>query len=139
MALYSAKVAAERIQVALETNDFSAAVFKPYEDRLRKGTRIWYEFIALYYRVLPLFTFFIQNPKYRQELFRLLQGEVYDRDEAPVLDAIRRYIEVIEQSETHVFRSQLDETIPLDRILDAPRGNDAPSREPRTAGTPVAD
>ena len=113
VALYSAKIAAETIERAIEAGDFSKAVFEPYEVTLRKGTSIWYEFIRLYYKVLPLFTYFIQHKDYRQQLFQLLQGEVYDRDEAPVLDAMREYIKSIEGSETHLFRPQFDEAIPL--------------------------
>lgn len=113
VALYSAKIAAETIERAIEAGDFSKAVFEPYEKTLRKGTSIWYEFIRLYYKVLPLFTYFIQHKDYRQQLFQLLQGEVYDRDEAPVLDAMREYIKSIEGSETHLFRRQFDEAIPL--------------------------
>ncbi len=114
VALYSAKIAAERIQEATKLNDFSEAVFKPYESRLKKGTTIWYEFIKLYYKVLPLFTYFIQHKKYRQQLFQLLQGEVYDRDEAPVLDAMRKYIETVEKHDGHVFKDALNEEISLD-------------------------
>lgn len=114
VALYSAKIAAERIEHAYRTQDFSAAVFKPYEERIRAGTKIWYEFIRLYYKVLPLFTYFIQHPDYRRGLFQLLQGEVYDRGDAQVLEAMRTYIKAVEQSDTHVFKSQLDPSIPLD-------------------------
>ena len=99
---------------AIRTKDYSASVFEPYEKRIRAGTTIWYEFIRLYYKVLPLFTYFIQHPDYRRGLFRLLQGEVYDRDEAPVLDAMRTYIKAVENSDTHVFKPQLDPSIPLE-------------------------
>ena len=89
-------------------------MFRPYEDRIRKGTTIWYEFIKLYYKVLPLFTYFIQHKKYRQQLFQLLQGEVYDREEAPVLDAMREYVRAVEKNEGHVFHGALDPGISLD-------------------------
>ena len=117
VALHSAKFASESIKEALAINDFSEAVFKPYEDKLRQGVEIWYEFIRLYYKLLPLFTYFIQVPKYRLQIFRLLQGEVFDRTETPVLQAMREYIEVAEKSEGSVFREQLTD-IPIDPILD---------------------
>lgn len=113
IALYSAKYASERIVEAFATNDFSTAVFKPYEERLRQGAGIWYEFIRLYYKLLPLFTRFIANPEYRLQVLQLLQGEVFDRSEVPVLDAMRRYIEAVEKSEGHIFKPQLAE-IPLE-------------------------
>ncbi len=112
VALNSGKFASEVIVKALAANDFREELFKPYEMRLRQGVEIWYEFIRLYYKLLPLFTYFIQTPKYRLQIFRLLQGEVYDRSEVPVLQAMRDYIKKVENTETHVFRRALTD-IPL--------------------------
>lgn len=117
VALHGAKFAAEYIRHAFEVKDFSEATFKPYEARLRKGVEIWYEFIRLYYKLLPLFTYFIQIQQYRLQVFRLLQGEVFDRAETPVLEAMRKYIEAVEKSNNHVFRNQLTD-IPIDLITD---------------------
>jgi flavin-dependent dehydrogenase len=113
VALYSAKFAAESIAHAFEIGDFSAAVFEPYEKRLRRGTSVWYEFIRLYYKLLPLFTRFIQNDQHRHQVLQLLQGDVYDRDDVPVLDAMRKFIEDVEKVEGHVFKPYLDPDISL--------------------------
>jgi FADH2 O2-dependent halogenase len=113
IALYSAKYASERIRCAFETGDFSEAMFAPYEQKVRGGVNIWYEFIRLYYKLLPLFTHFIQSKEHRLEVLRLLQGEVYDRKDVPVLDAMRQYIRKVEASPDHVFRKQLSD-IPID-------------------------
>src|SRR5690606_13735196 len=51
IALYSAKYASERIRLAFEQDDFSEAMFKPYEERLKQGSSVWYEFITLYYKL----------------------------------------------------------------------------------------
>jgi len=107
VACYSAKFASEQIRKAFETGDFSEAALKPYEVKLRKGVDIWYEFIRMYYRLLPLFTNFIESKKHRLEVLQLLQGEVYERGEAPVLEAMRKYIESVEQSDNHMLKSQL--------------------------------
>jgi len=107
VALYSAKYASETICKAFETGDFSAEALMPYETRLRGGVNIWYEFIRLYYKLLPLFTHFIQSKNHRLEVLRLLQGEVYDRKDAPVLDAMRDYIRKVEQSKNHLLSSRL--------------------------------
>jgi len=107
VALYGAKYAAERIRIAFETGDFSEEALKPFETRVRAGVGIWYEFIRLYYKLLPLFTHFIQSKEHRLEVLRLLQGEVYDRREVPVLDAMRKYIESVEQSEKHLLKKSL--------------------------------
>jgi FADH2 O2-dependent halogenase len=113
VALYSAKYASERIAYAFENDDFSAAALTPYEDRLRGGVSVWYEFIRLYYKLLPLFTHFIRSKEHRLEILRLLQGEVYDRDQVPVLDSMRQYIKAVEESDSHVFRTALTD-IPID-------------------------
>jgi 1H-pyrrole-2-carbonyl-[peptidyl-carrier protein] chlorinase len=113
VALYSAKYSSERIQYAFEHNDFSEAALKPYEKKLRAGTEIWYEFIVLYYKLLPLFTKFIESKEHRIEILRLLQGEVFDRKEVPVLDAMRNYIRKVEQTPDHIFASALSD-IPIE-------------------------
>ena len=107
VALYSAKFAAERIQKAFESRDFSAAAFQPYEEKLRSAVEIWYEFIRLYYKLQHIFTYFIQNERHRQGVHRLLQGHVYDRREVPVLNEMRKLIQAVEASETHVFKKHL--------------------------------
>lgn len=113
--MHSARFGAQTIQSALASGDFSEAALKPYETTLRGGVDIWYEFIRLYYKLLPLFTLFIQS-EYRVEILRLLQGEVFNREDVRVLDVMRRYIEVVEKNERHVFRGQLSD-IPIDDIL----------------------
>jgi len=113
VACYSAKFAADRIKMAFEANDFSEAMLKPYETKLRRGVEIWYEFIRLYYKLLPLFTYFIESKSHRLEVLRLLQGEVYERGEAPVLAAMRKYIAAVEASDNHMFKSQLT-SMPID-------------------------
>lgn len=113
VALYSAKYSSERIIQAFETGDFSEASLKPYEKKLRSGTAIWYEFIRLYYKLLPLFTHFISSKQHRMEVLRLLQGEVFDRSEVPVLDAMRKFIKTVEANPNHIFAGQLSD-IPID-------------------------
>ena len=113
VALYSAKFAAERITCALEVGDVSAEMFAPYEQKLRRGVEVWYEFIRLYYKLLHLFTYFIQSKEHRIGVLRLLQGEVYDRDEVRVLDEMRKFIEKVESSEDHIFKDYLT-AIPID-------------------------
>ncbi|HET9905940.1 MAG TPA: NAD(P)/FAD-dependent oxidoreductase [Anaerolineales bacterium] len=115
VAMHSARFAAQTIQAALESGDLSEASFKPYEETLRGGVDIWYEFIRLYYKLLPLFTLFIQS-EYRVEVLRLLQGEVFNREDVKVLNVMRRYIEAVENNERHVFRGQLTD-VPIDDIL----------------------
>ena len=114
VALYSAKFAADRIQRAFEINDFGKAVLAPYEARLRKGTSIWHEFILLYYKMLPVFTHFVSKKGYRAQVHQLLQGEVYDREEVPVLKAMRAFIENVLSTEGHLLSDSIDTDISLD-------------------------
>jgi len=113
VALHSSKFASESIIEAIAANDFHEAMFKPYDEHLKRGVNIWYEFIRLYYKLLPLFTVFIQKPAYRLQVHRLLQGEVFDRDEVPVLQAMRDYIAMVEKSDNHLFKEHMA-NIPLD-------------------------
>jgi len=113
VALFSAKYSSERIKLAFETGDFSEAALKPYEKKLRSGTEIWYEFIRLYYKLLPAFTHFIKSKSHRIEVLRLLQGEVFDRSEVPVLDAMRKFIHTVETTPGHAFAGVLSD-IPID-------------------------
>jgi len=109
VALFSAKYSSERIIHAFETGDFSEAALKPYEKKLRAGTEIWYEFIRLYYKLLPAFNHFIHSKTHRIEVLRLLQGEVFDRSEVPVLDAMRKFIRTVETTPGHAFAGVLSD------------------------------
>lgn len=114
VAMYSAKFASERILKALESGDTSRAVLEPYETRLKMGTSIWYEFILLYYKLLPVFTHFIVKEDYRMQVLQLLQGEVYDRQEAPVLKAMREFIAKVEAKEGHLLSGAVDRELMID-------------------------
>lgn len=113
VAMHSAKFAAERILVALSEDDVSREVLLPYERKLAAGVAIWYDFIKVYYKLLPGFTRFIQSPEHRLGVLRLLQGDVYERDEVPVLDAMRDFARSVEEADDHVLKGALTE-IPLD-------------------------
>lgn len=117
VALHSAKFGSQVIQRCMESGDFSAEALRPYETRLRSGTEVWYEFIVYYYKLLPLFSYFIAKEDHKLEIIRLLSGDVFDRSEVPVLDAMRRFIEVVEKSETHLLRSALDGSLEIDDFM----------------------
>jgi len=80
-----------------------------YENKLRAGTEIWYEFIRFYYKLLPALTHFIRSKQHRIEVLRLLQGEVFDRREVPVLDAMRKFIHAAETTRGHAFAGALSD------------------------------
>ncbi|MEZ4678318.1 MAG: NAD(P)/FAD-dependent oxidoreductase [Caldilineaceae bacterium] len=107
VALNSARLVTPHILKAAQTNDFSAATFAEYAHTIRVGTRNWYKFINLYYRLNILFTQFIRDPRYRLDVLKLLQGDVYDEEEPPVLGAMQRFVESVERDEKHVFHRAL--------------------------------
>lgn len=120
VAMHSGKFASEQIAQALAADDVSKPALIPYEKRLKMGTAIWYEFIRLYYKLLPIFTVFISKPEYRLQVIQLLQGDVYDRQDAPVLQAMRDFIGAVEQSEDHLLRPYLDGSLGAAADFPAP-------------------
>jgi len=107
IALNSSRFAHKDILAALENNDFSRQSFATFESRLRVGTKNWYDFITVYYRLNVLFTYFINDPKYRLDVLKLLQGDVYDDDAPPVLQKMRSMVAEVEQNETHPWHKML--------------------------------
>ena len=57
-----------------------APSFSDFETKLRRGTKNWYDFITVYYRLNVLFTYFIGDHSYRLDVLKLLQGDVYDEE-----------------------------------------------------------
>lgn len=113
VAMHSSKLAVTQLLEALDKDDLSMDMLRPYETTLKKGTEIWYEFITLYYRLLPIFTVFISKPEYRLDVIRLLQGDVYDEHSSPVLTSMREFIDAVENTEGHMLRPYLDGDLAL--------------------------
>ncbi|MFW6722507.1 NAD(P)/FAD-dependent oxidoreductase [Streptomyces sp. MAR4 CNY-716] len=107
VALTSAKFASQDIIAAFEADDFAQKRFSTYENKLRNGVRNWYEFISIYYRLNVLFTTFVQDPKHRLDVVRLLQGDLYDDEEPAVLRVMRETVEAVEKDATHLWHPYL--------------------------------
>lgn len=107
VAMNSARLASRDIIAAFEKDDFSSASFATYEKKLRNGTRNWYEFISVYYRLNILFTIFVQDPRYRIEVIRLLQGDLYDDAEPEVLRVMRETVAEVERNPEHLWHPYL--------------------------------
>ncbi len=107
IALNSGRFAARDLLGALESGDFRKQRFETFEQTMRRGTRNWYEFIAVYYRLNVLFTAFINSPQYRLDVLKLLQGDVYDEAQPAVLRQMREIIRVVEADEGHIWHSKL--------------------------------
>jgi FADH2 O2-dependent halogenase len=109
IALNGARLAHRDVLKALETGDCSRAAFESYETTIRRGTQNWYDFISVYYRLNILFTHFINNPEHRLDVLKLLQGDVYDEAQPPVLQAMRRAVLAIEQDSSHPWHRLLND------------------------------
>jgi len=106
MALQSARFASRAIVSSFKENDLSESQFLDYERTIKRGCSNWYRFIRLYYRLNVLFTYFIENPKYRLDILKLLQGDVYD-SEPSVLDEMERIVSEVENTPSHIWYSSL--------------------------------
>lgn len=107
VALNSARIACSDIIAAAAAGDFSRERFSSYEQQLRRGVRNWYEFISIYYRLNILFTAFVQDPRYRLDILKLLQGDVYDDQEPKVLQEMREIVKAVEDDPTHLWHPYL--------------------------------
>jgi FADH2 O2-dependent halogenase len=107
IALNSSRFVLPNILKALETGDTSKAAYRDYEDTLRRGTRNWYNFITVYYRLNVLFTAFIQDKRYRLDVLKLLQGDVYEEMEPEVLTRMREIVTTVENDADHPWHKLL--------------------------------
>ena len=92
IALNSARFASRDIIEAAKTGDYRKESFATFEATIRRGVKNWYDFITLYYRLNVLFTAFVQDPRYRLDVLKLLQGDVYDEDRPEVLDKMQQTV-----------------------------------------------
>jgi FADH2 O2-dependent halogenase len=107
IALNGARFASRDIIKAAEKGDFRKQSWQTYEDTIRRGTNNWYNFITVYYRLNVLFTAFILDKRYRLDVLKLLQGDVYDEEEPAVLAKMRQTVTEVEQNEKHPWHKLL--------------------------------
>jgi len=108
VAMNSARIACEDILVEHAGDGrYDKEAFTRYAQKLRRGVRNWYEFISVYYRLNILFTAFVQDPRYRLDVLKLLQGDVYDEEEPKALAAMREIVTAVEQDPDHLWHEHL--------------------------------
>jgi flavin-dependent dehydrogenase len=107
VALNSARIAAKDIIDAHAAGDFGKDRFATYENKLRRAVKYWYEFISIYYRLNVLFTAFVQDPRYRVDVLKMLQGDVYDGEEPKALTAMREVVAAVENDPEHLWHPYL--------------------------------
>ena len=120
IALNSSRFAHRDILNALESGSFQRDDFQQFETTIRRGTRNWYRFISVYYRLNVLFTSFVIDPRYRLDVLKLLQGDVYDEDEPAVLARMREVVGTVERNPQHCSTSS-SATSPLTPSSRRPR------------------
>ncbi|MCO5997399.1 NAD(P)/FAD-dependent oxidoreductase [Actinoallomurus rhizosphaericola] len=107
VAMNSARIASYDIIAAAEKGDFGKPSFDAYEGRLRRAVRNWYEFISIYYRLNILFTAFVADPRYRIDVLKMLQGDVYDGGEPAALTKMREITRQVEENPDHLWHRHL--------------------------------
>jgi flavin-dependent dehydrogenase len=124
VALNSARIACKDIIAAYEAGDFSRKRFATYEGKLRQAVKNWYEFISYYYRLNILFTAFVQDPRYRIDVLKMLQGDVYDGQEPKALVAMREVVAEVENDPDHLWHPYLGtlRAPTLDPVFAQPNG-----------------
>lgn len=118
IALNCSRFAHRDILKALQSGNFSRESFHEYETTIKRGTRNWYNFIGVYYRLNLLFTAFLMDPRYRVDIIKLLQGDVYDEEEPPVLTRLRNIVAEVEKNPKHVWHKSLGE-LTADAFVEA--------------------
>jgi 1H-pyrrole-2-carbonyl-[peptidyl-carrier protein] chlorinase len=94
VAVYSAALAADSVHEVLAGGDEDAA-FGRYERSVGDGIQLWYELTDLFYRLQNLFTRFAVSRRYREDVIRILQGNLY----VPVMqERARRMLAVMRQA-----------------------------------------
>ena len=75
--------------------------------QLKRAVSNWYEFISIYYRLNILFTAFVADPRYRLDVLKMLQGDVYDGGEPVALTKMREITRDVERDPGHLWHKHL--------------------------------
>ena len=76
VAMYSARFAFDAIETILDGED-EAAARASFEARVGPGVEAWYDLIRLFYDSRNLFTMFGLRKRFREQVVRILQGNLY--------------------------------------------------------------
>ncbi|MBI4261663.1 MAG: tryptophan 7-halogenase [Actinobacteria bacterium] len=101
IATYSALYAFEAIDATLKGAD-EGAELAAYERRVTGGVEAWYQLISLFYRLQNLFTIYAIRPRFREQVVRILQGNLY------IPESLERAREIIDRMERSYERVMAD-------------------------------
>lgn len=99
----------EKLRTEADKSPFTRADLEGYEQIIKRGVKNWYAFISLYYRLNVVFTKFVNSPKYRLDILKLLSGDVYEEDTPAVLEEMKLFVEQVEQNPNHILHGLLRE------------------------------
>ena len=77
VAMYSANYAFEAIEAVLKGEVEEEAARADYEHRVGDGVQAWYDLIAIFYKLRNLFTSYAVRKRFREQVVRILQGNLY--------------------------------------------------------------
>jgi FADH2 O2-dependent halogenase len=94
VAAFSALYAFEAID-AVSKGAREESVFPNFEHRVSDGVEAWYDLIALFYKLQNLFTYFAIRKRYREQVVRILQGNLYQPE---TVERARELIAMMEEA-----------------------------------------
>jgi len=101
IAMFCAAYAADAVHGALADGREHEA-FEQYAKTITDGVSIWYALIQQFYRIKLLFTRHLLNPRYREDIVRTLQGNLYMPE---AQERARRFLELMEGTDDAVAAS----------------------------------
>jgi len=107
IALNSAAMAADAVVAALHGPGPSAEALAPWALRMRLGAQNWHRFVSAYYRLNVAFTYFVSHPRWRLDVLKLLQGDVWDDPDPAVLGEMESLVREVEAHPEHPLRGAL--------------------------------
>lgn len=100
VAMYSASHAFEALDASMRGREDELAALRAYERRVGAGVQAWYDLITLFYKLQNLFTFFAVKREWRENVVRILQGNLYVPE---TLARARDMIELMERAYERVM------------------------------------
>ncbi len=95
VAMYSANYAFDALDAVLKGAQDEEEAFALYDQRVGDGVQAWYDLIALFYKLRNLFTSFAVRKRFREQVVRILQGNLYIPES---LQRAREMIDLMEDS-----------------------------------------
>jgi len=95
VAMFSANYAFEAIDAVLRGGQDEDVALKEYARQVGDGVQAWYDLIALFYKLRNLFTAFAVRRRFREQVIRILQGNLYQPES---LERARKMIQLMEES-----------------------------------------